>query len=97
MLQVHVETHSGYGGVEVPRRFRLDGREIEATETLDQWSGCNDRYFKVRGADGSLYILRFDELQAEWELIMFQSPEAQAAFRPTPRRPFANGFDAGEG
>jgi hypothetical protein len=97
MLQVHVETHSGYGGVEVPRRFRLDGREIEAVETLDQWSGRNDRYYKVRGVDGSLYILRFDELQAQWELIMFQSPEAQVALGPARRRPLANGFDAGEG
>ena len=96
-MQVQVETQSGYGGVEVPRRFRLDGREIEAVETLDQWSGRNDRYFKVRGADGSLYILRFDEIRAEWELIMFQSPEAQAAFGPAPRRPLANGFDTGEG
>jgi hypothetical protein len=97
MMQVQVETHSGYGGVEVPRRFRLDGREIEAVETLDQWSGRNDRYFKVRGADGSLYILRFDEIRAEWDLIMFQSPEAQAAFEPARKRPLANGFDTGEG
>jgi hypothetical protein len=95
-MQVQVETHQGYGGVEVPWRFRLDGREIEAVETLDQWSGHSDRYFKVRGADGSLYILRFDELQAEWELIMFQSPEAQVEFDPTRRRQLGNGFDAGE-
>jgi hypothetical protein len=95
MMQVHVETFSGHGGVEVPRRFRLDGREIEAVETLDQWSGRNDRFFKVRGADGSLYILRFDELRTEWELIMFQSPEAQVEFGPTRRRPLGNGFDAG--
>jgi hypothetical protein len=55
-MQVQVETHQGYGGVEVPRRFRLDGRKIEAVETLDQWFGRSERYFKVRGADGSLYI-----------------------------------------
>jgi hypothetical protein len=94
-MQVHVETHSDHGGVEVPRRFRLDGREIEAVETLDQWSGRNDRYFKVRGGDGSLYILRFDELRAEWELIMFQSPEAQIEFGSTRRRQLGDGFDAG--
>jgi hypothetical protein len=94
-MQVQVETHRGYGGVEVPRRFRLDGREIEAIETLDQWSGRNDRYFKVRGGDGSLYILRFDELRAEWELIMFQSPEAQVELRSTRRRQLGDGFDAG--
>jgi hypothetical protein len=96
MLQVQVETHSGHGGVEVPWRFRLDGREIEAVETLDQWSGRTDRYFKVRAGDGSLYILRFDELQGEWELIMFQSPEAQVEFGSTKGRPLGNSFDAGE-
>jgi hypothetical protein len=96
-MQVQVETHQGYGGVEVPRRFRLDGREIEAVETLDQWFGRSERYFKVRGADGSLYILRFDELRAEWELIMFQSPEVQVAFGSTRMRQLGDGFDAGEG
>jgi len=97
MLQVQVETHTGHGGVEVPRRFRPDGREIEAVETLDQWSGRSDRYFKVRAGDGSLYILRLDEKRAEWELIMFQSPEAQAAITPAGKKPLPNGFDSGEG
>jgi hypothetical protein len=97
MMQVQVETHSGHGGVEVPRRFRLDGHEIEAVETLDQWSGRSDRYFKVRDAGGRLYILRFDELRAEWELIMFQSPEAQIEFGSSRRRQLGDGFDAGEG
>lgn len=95
-MQVHVETYRGYGGVEVPRRFCLDGREIEAVETLDQWFGRSDRYYKVRGADASIYILRFDEIQADWQLIMFQSPEAQAEVRTTRRRPSPNGFDVSE-
>lgn len=95
-MQVYVETHSGYGGVEVPRRFRLDGREIEAVETLDQWYGRHDRFFKVKGEDGSLYILRFDELRAEWELIMFQSPKAQDESSSIQRSQLGDGFDAGD-
>jgi hypothetical protein len=78
-MQVRVETYTGHGGVEMPRRFRLDGREIEAIDNLDQWHGRDYRYFKVRGDDGNLYILRLDELRAEWELIMFQSAQSQAA------------------
>jgi Ser/Thr protein kinase RdoA (MazF antagonist) len=35
------------------------------------------RYFKVKGDDGNLYVLRLDEDQAE-DLIMFQSAERQA-------------------
>ena len=78
-MQVWVETHTGHGGVEMPRRFRLDGREVEVVDNLDQWHGAYDRYFKVRGDDGNLYILRLDELRAVWELMMFQSAQAEAA------------------
>jgi hypothetical protein len=73
-MLVSVETSAGHGGVEMPRRFRLDGRKVEVTDNLDQWHGAQDRYFKLMGDDGNLYILRLDEGRAEWELIMFQSP-----------------------
>jgi len=33
-------------------------------------------YFKIKGNDGNLYILRFDEGRVEWELTMFQNPDA---------------------
>jgi hypothetical protein len=47
-------------------------------EALDQWYGPDYRYIKVRGYDdGSLYILRFDEPHAEWELTMFVSARAR--------------------
>jgi len=78
-MQVQVETHTGQGGVEMPRRFRLDGREIEVSDNLDQWPGPDYRYFKVRGDDGNLYLLRLDEFSAEWELIMFQRTQSEAA------------------
>ena len=78
-MQVQVETYTGHGGVEMPRRFRLDGREIEVSDNLDQWPGPDYRYFKVRGGDGNLYILRLDESRGEWELIMFQSAQSEAA------------------
>jgi hypothetical protein len=88
-MQVQVETYRGYGGIEIPRRFRLDERQIEAVDTLDQWYGRHDRYFKVKGADGNLYILRFDELRTEWELVMFQRGETDtlAESQPSSRQP----------
>jgi hypothetical protein len=79
IMQIRVETYVGYGGVEMPRRFRLDEREIEVSDTLDQWPGHDYRYFKVRGDDGNLYVLRRDESRAEWELIMFQRAKLQTA------------------
>jgi len=78
-MQVWVETEVGYGGVEVPRRFRLDGREVEVTENVDQWPGAEYRYFKVKGHDGATYILRFDEDRAEWELTMYQRAQSEDA------------------
>jgi hypothetical protein len=72
-MQIAVEMKSGYRGLEVPQRFRLDGREIEVSDNLDQWHGADYRYFKLKGDHGNLYILRLDETRLEWELIMFQS------------------------
>jgi hypothetical protein len=78
-MLVQVETYTGHGGVEMPRRFRLDGREIEVSDNLDQWPGPDYRYFKLRGGDGNLYVLRLDESRGEWELILFQSAQSEAA------------------
>ena len=76
-MRIHVKTDIGYRGIEMPRQFHLDGREVEVIENVDQWQGCDYRYFKVKGDDGNLYILRFNEGRADWELTMFQNPRAQ--------------------
>jgi len=76
-MLVQVESHPGDRGVDMPSRLHLGGRGIEIIENLDQWYGPDYRYFKVKGDDGNLYILRFDEGRADWELTMFQSPRAE--------------------
>jgi len=78
-MQVRVETYVGEGGVEKLRRFWLDGREIAVADNIDQWHGADYRYFKVRGSDGTVYILRLNEIRAEWELTMFQRSQSQGA------------------
>jgi len=35
-------------------------------------------YVKIKGDDGSAYILRFDEIRSEWAMIMFASARSQA-------------------
>jgi hypothetical protein len=60
-------------GVEMPVRLGFGGRAVEIVEIVDQWYGSDYCYFKIKGSDGNLYILRFDEGNAEWELTMFQS------------------------
>ena len=71
-MRVRVETYAGYSGVEMPCRIYFDERCIEVAETLDQWHGPDYRYFKVTCDDGNLYILRLDEVGAEWSLTLFQ-------------------------
>jgi hypothetical protein len=80
-MKVHVEYETGQRG-EIPKWFRLNGHKVEIAENIDEWHGPDYRYVKVKGDDGNLYILRFDERQAEWELTMFQSPEAEAFSAP---------------
>ena len=72
-MKVQVERCAGHLGIEMPVRFRFDAREVEIVETVDQWYGPDYCYLKIKDNDGNLYILRFDEGRAEWELTMFQS------------------------
>lgn len=76
-MRIEVESYAGHHGVEMVRRFRLDGRNVDVAENIDRWHGRGYQYHKVRGHDGNLYILRLDEDRSEWELTMFQSPEAE--------------------
>jgi hypothetical protein len=76
-MRVHVERDPGDINVEKLRRLRFDGRCVEVVENLDRWFGADYAYFKVRGDDGNLYILRLDEACDEWELTMFQSSPAE--------------------
>lgn len=76
-MQVRVETYVDKGGVEKLHRFRLDGRQIEIAENIDQWHGADHRYFKIKANDGDLYILRHDEILADWELIMYEHTQSQ--------------------
>ena len=72
-MDLKVETYPGSAGAELIRRFHLGGRAVEVAENLDQWHGRDYRYFKIKGEDGNLYILRFDETRAEWDLTMYRT------------------------
>jgi hypothetical protein len=75
-MRVDVERdESGAGN---PKCVRLRGRSIEIVENIDRWPGSDHCYFKVRGDDENLYILRLDEPHDRWELVLFQSPNAVA-------------------
>lgn len=70
---IRVECYAGYRGEETPARFRLGKREIEVEQVLDQWIDPGHRYFKVKGSDGGIYILRHDTKADLWEMTLFDS------------------------
>ena len=70
MLRVKVESEAGPFG-QMPKRFHLDGRQVEIAENIERWHRAGYCYFKVKGDDGNLYILRLDEGRAEWEITSF--------------------------
>jgi hypothetical protein len=72
IIPLTVECYAGYMGEETPRRFSLDGREVEVAALLDRWLAPDHRYFKLRGDDGAIYILRHDATGGAWELIMYE-------------------------
>ena len=70
---VRVECYAGSRGEETPRRFFLGERAIEVVDIIDRWLDPQHRYFKLRGDDGGVYILRYDVRQYRWELTLFDS------------------------
>ncbi len=76
-MRVTVEAYSGYAANERPVRFMLDDHVIEVTEILDRWYGEADRYFRVSGSDGHIYVLRYINAEDRWELASFTRKDSQ--------------------
>ena len=76
-MRIQVEDHVDLGGV--PRSIYRGERRIDIIEIMDQWYGPGCRYVKVRGRDSSVYILLFDEIRDQWELIMFSAAKRPAS------------------
>lgn len=75
LLNLHVESYSGYKADERPLRFRsreIGSRTFEVVEVLDQWFGVGYICFKVRADDGNTYVLRHNEKEDEWGLDSFR-------------------------
>jgi hypothetical protein len=72
-LKVRVECYSGYRADESPRRFTLGKNKIEVLEIMDRWLAPDHRYFKIKGSDDCVYILRHDEHTDQWELTMYDT------------------------
>jgi hypothetical protein len=70
---VRVECYAGHRAEETPRRFFIGKRLIEVVEIIDRWLDPGHSYFKIRGDDDGIYILRYNRNADSWEMILFNS------------------------
>ena len=42
-------------------------------EIIDRWLEPRQSYFKLRGDDGAIYLLRRDTLNGRWEMTLYDS------------------------
>jgi hypothetical protein len=75
LMRIQIEPHADLRAA--PRRLYRGKRRVDIIEIVDQWYGPGYRYVKVKAHDNSVYILRFDEIGDQWELIMFCAALAQ--------------------
>jgi hypothetical protein len=73
LLTVGVECYAGYRGEQTPRTLILGDRRIPVAEVVDAWLAPDYRYFKLKGDDGDMYLVRHDERSNAWELTMFRA------------------------
>ena len=71
--EIKVECYAGYRGEETPVRFYMGKRRIEVVDVLDRWLDPAHRYFKLKGDDNGVYILRHDIGEDRWEMTLFDS------------------------
>jgi hypothetical protein len=71
-IKIQVIAYSGYRDEEIPRTIFLHEKKIEVLEILKMWTeeGVKDRkrtrVFKVKGSDGMIYTVHYDEKFMDW-------------------------------
>jgi hypothetical protein len=73
MLNVSVESYSGYKADERPMRLIFKERIQEVIEIEDRWYSPGESYFRVRVETGEHYVLRHIEAQDTWSVEAYRS------------------------
>ena len=71
-IAIAVECYAGHRGEQTPRAIVIGSTRVEVAEPIDQWLAPDHRYFKVRGVDGHIYIVRHDVATDLGELTLYQ-------------------------
>ena len=72
MKPVEVECYAGYRADERPLRLRLGEQSFEVAEVEDRWYSPGETFFRVRLANGDMYVLRHVEAQDTWSIEGFR-------------------------
>ena len=72
IIRIEVDCYAGYRGEETPRIIWFESRKIEVKKVLDRWLDPDHRYFKIRGDDEGIYIIRHDTNTGIWGLTFYQ-------------------------
>jgi len=87
-VDIHVECYAGFTGEQTPRAVTIGDRRVVVEEVLDQWLAPDHRYFKLRGDDQDIYIVRRDVASGKWTLTMFERGRSgERPDLPPPTRP----------
>ena len=78
-IDIRVSCYAGYRGEETPQRFFLKDRQVDVIKVVDRWLAPDHRYFKIRGDDDAIYILRHDISTEQWELILDDRTQPEPA------------------
>jgi hypothetical protein len=78
-----MECYSGYKASERPVAFTFQGRRRKVVEIIDRWyeGGIKAEqpkadYFKVRAAEGDIFLLRYLSLFDSWSIQTYKDPVA---------------------
>lgn len=71
-MRITVECRAGYRADEEVKLLRIKDRAVTVEATLDRWAGPGHRYFKVKGEDGGIYIVRQNVDEDYWELTHYR-------------------------
>lgn len=72
MRPVEVQCYAGYRADERPVRLRLGEETFEVAEVEDRWYSPGETFFRVRLANGDVYVLRHVEAQDTWSIEGFR-------------------------
>ena len=75
LVAIQVECYAGAKADETPRRFTVEGHDVQIAEVLDRWYQVESKpewpqadYFKVRATNDREYLLKHDLESDEWFL-----------------------------